>query len=125
MAKFEITWLEDRSDEAVLAEIRRVAALVPDRRLTVDLFDSLVRARMDRSVTSGRGGERAFGMAGGDALAVVGGAVEAGGVLAFQVAHLLDDIDAFGSVERRIEGAGPVWVPGLTAANCDLGAQAI
>jgi hypothetical protein len=36
MAKFEITWLEDRSDEAVLAEIRRVAALTPDRRLTSD-----------------------------------------------------------------------------------------
>ena len=40
MAKFEITWLEDRSDEAVLAEIRRVAALVPDRRLTMDKFNS-------------------------------------------------------------------------------------
>jgi hypothetical protein len=37
MAKFEITWLEDRSDEAVLEEIRRVAALEPGHRLTVDL----------------------------------------------------------------------------------------
>ena len=45
MAKFEITWLEDRSDEAVLAEIRRVAALIPDRRLTVDRFDSLSRIK--------------------------------------------------------------------------------
>jgi hypothetical protein len=41
MARFEITWLEDRSDEAVLAEIRRVAARVPDCRLTKDKFDSL------------------------------------------------------------------------------------
>jgi hypothetical protein len=40
MAKFKITWLEDRSDEAVLAEIRRVAALGPGRRLTKDAFDS-------------------------------------------------------------------------------------
>ena len=45
MAKFGITWLEDRSDEAVLAEIRRVAALVPARRLTVDKFDSLSRIK--------------------------------------------------------------------------------
>jgi hypothetical protein len=40
MAKFEITWLEDRSDEAVLAEIRRVAALMRDRRLTKAAFNS-------------------------------------------------------------------------------------
>jgi hypothetical protein len=40
MAKFEINWLEDRSDEAVLAEIRRVAALMPDHRLTKDAFNS-------------------------------------------------------------------------------------
>lgn len=33
MAKFEINWMDDRSDEALLAEIRRVAALMPDRRL--------------------------------------------------------------------------------------------
>jgi hypothetical protein len=45
MAKFEITWLEDKSDEAVLAEIRRVAAVVPHRRLTVDKFDSLSRIK--------------------------------------------------------------------------------
>jgi 5-methylcytosine-specific restriction endonuclease McrA len=45
MAKFEITWLEDRSDEAVLAEIRRVAALVPNRRLTVEKFDSLSKIK--------------------------------------------------------------------------------
>jgi 5-methylcytosine-specific restriction endonuclease McrA len=40
MAKFEITWLEDRSDEAVLSEIRRVAALIPDDRLTKRAFNS-------------------------------------------------------------------------------------
>ncbi|MCX6340165.1 MAG: HNH endonuclease [Candidatus Aureabacteria bacterium] len=40
MAKFETNWLDDRSDEAVLAEIRRVAALMPDRRLTKDAFNS-------------------------------------------------------------------------------------
>lgn len=40
MAKFEITWLEDKSDEAVLEEIRRVAALEPDRRLTKRGFNS-------------------------------------------------------------------------------------
>jgi len=40
MAKFEINWLEDRSDEAVLEEIRRVAALNPSGRLTRDTFDS-------------------------------------------------------------------------------------
>src|ERR1017187_8923630 len=45
MAKFEITWLEDRSDEAVLEEIRRVAALEPDRRLTRGKFDSLSRIK--------------------------------------------------------------------------------
>lgn len=45
MAKFEITWLEDRSDEAVLEEIRRVAALEPDRRLTVDRFNSVARIK--------------------------------------------------------------------------------
>jgi 5-methylcytosine-specific restriction endonuclease McrA len=45
MKKFEVTWLEDRSDDAVLTEIRRVAALVPDRRLTVDQFNSLSRIK--------------------------------------------------------------------------------
>jgi 5-methylcytosine-specific restriction endonuclease McrA len=45
MAKFEITWLEDRSDEAVLAEIRRVAGLMPGRRLTVDKFDPLSKIK--------------------------------------------------------------------------------
>ncbi len=45
MAKFEITWLEDRSDEAVLDEIRRVAALEPGRRLTVDRFDAVARIK--------------------------------------------------------------------------------
>ena len=29
MAKLEISWLEDGSDEAVLEEIRRIAALEP------------------------------------------------------------------------------------------------
>ncbi|MGO9097511.1 MAG: homing endonuclease associated repeat-containing protein [Bryobacteraceae bacterium] len=43
MAKFEIPWPEDRSDEALLAEIRRVAALLPDRRLTANDFDSSSR----------------------------------------------------------------------------------
>lgn len=43
MAKFELNWLEDRSDEGVLAEIRRVAALMPDRRLTKDAFASKSR----------------------------------------------------------------------------------
>lgn len=46
MAKFEINWLEDRSDEAVLAEIRRIAALVPNRRLTVEKFNSLSRIKI-------------------------------------------------------------------------------
>jgi 5-methylcytosine-specific restriction endonuclease McrA len=45
MAKFEITWLEDRSDEAVLEEIRRVAALEPASRLTVDRFDAVSRIK--------------------------------------------------------------------------------
>ncbi len=43
MAKFEITWLEDTSDEALLNEIRRIAALMPDRRLTTDEFNFLSR----------------------------------------------------------------------------------
>ena len=45
MTKFEITWLEDRSDEAVLDEIRRVAALEPGRRLTVERFDAVARIK--------------------------------------------------------------------------------
>jgi 5-methylcytosine-specific restriction endonuclease McrA len=45
MAKFEITWLDDRSDEALLTEIRRVAALVANRRLTVREFDSHSRIK--------------------------------------------------------------------------------
>jgi len=40
MTKFEITWLEDRSDEAVLAEIRRVAKLIPNQRLTKIAFNA-------------------------------------------------------------------------------------
>jgi hypothetical protein len=43
MAKFEITWLEDTSDESLLNELRRVAALMPDQRLTTDAFDSKSR----------------------------------------------------------------------------------
>jgi 5-methylcytosine-specific restriction endonuclease McrA len=45
VAKFEITWLEDKSDEAVLEEIRRVAALEPDHRLTQRGFNSRSRIR--------------------------------------------------------------------------------
>ena len=46
MAKFEINWLEDRSDEGVLAEIRRVAALTLEgRRLTKRTFNSLSRIK--------------------------------------------------------------------------------
>lgn len=45
MAKFEIAWLEDRSDEAVLEEIRRVAALVSDQRLTKRVFNSNSRIK--------------------------------------------------------------------------------
>jgi 5-methylcytosine-specific restriction endonuclease McrA len=45
MAKFGITWLEDRSDEAVQDEVRRVAALEPGRRLTVDRFDAVARIK--------------------------------------------------------------------------------
>jgi len=40
MAKFEITWLEDTSDEALLSELRRVAALMPNQSVTTDAFDS-------------------------------------------------------------------------------------
>ena len=54
MAKFEITWLEDRSDKAVLSEIRRVAALMPNRRLTTDAFDS--QSRISASAVSRRFG---------------------------------------------------------------------
>ena len=43
MPKFEITWLEDTSDEGLLNEIRRVAALMPDHCLTVDVFNSQSR----------------------------------------------------------------------------------
>jgi hypothetical protein len=43
--KFEVNWLEDRSNEAVLDEIRRVAALNPGRRLTVRVFDSVARIK--------------------------------------------------------------------------------
>ena len=38
MPKFEITWLEDKSDEGLLEEIRRVASLFPGRRLTRQTF---------------------------------------------------------------------------------------
>lgn len=40
VARFERTWLEDTSDEALLEEIRRVAALVPNRRLDIETFNS-------------------------------------------------------------------------------------
>lgn len=40
MTSYEISWLEDKSDEAILAEIRRVAALNPDRRLTKEAYNS-------------------------------------------------------------------------------------
>jgi hypothetical protein len=40
MAKFEVTWLEDTSDEALLNEIRRIAALMPNRRLDIETFNS-------------------------------------------------------------------------------------
>lgn len=43
MAKFELTWLEDTSDEALLDEIRRVAALMPSRRLDIETFNSQSR----------------------------------------------------------------------------------
>jgi predicted transcriptional regulator len=45
MAKFEITWLEDLSDESVLEEIRRVAALSSGVRLTKRVFDSHARIK--------------------------------------------------------------------------------
>jgi hypothetical protein len=40
MTKFEITWLEDKSDEALLAEIRRVSQLDPDQRLKKRTFNA-------------------------------------------------------------------------------------
>jgi HNH endonuclease/Homing endonuclease associated repeat len=40
MPKFEVTWLEDRSDEGVLDEIKRVADLLQVGRLTKRLFNS-------------------------------------------------------------------------------------
>jgi len=43
MAKFEITWLEDTSDETLLNEIRRVAALTPNCRLDIEAFNSQSR----------------------------------------------------------------------------------
>ena len=43
MGKFQITWLEDYSDQALIDELKRVAALVPDRRLDIQTFDSLSR----------------------------------------------------------------------------------
>jgi hypothetical protein len=45
MAKFEIDWLEDRSDEGVLEEIRRVAALVSDQRLSKRVFNSFAKIK--------------------------------------------------------------------------------
>jgi len=45
MMKFEINWLEDRSDDGMLAEIRRVAALEPGVRLTVDRFNAVARIK--------------------------------------------------------------------------------
>ncbi len=45
MARFEITWLEDTSDEAVLAELRRVAALIPGTRLTRRAFNAQSRIK--------------------------------------------------------------------------------
>lgn len=45
MAKFEINWLEDRSDESVLEEIRRVASLAQGGRLTRRVFNSLARIK--------------------------------------------------------------------------------
>lgn len=43
MTKFEITWLEDTSDEGLLNELRRVAALMRDRCLTMEVFNSQSR----------------------------------------------------------------------------------
>ncbi len=40
MAKFEITWLENTSDEELLREIQRVAAMMPNRRLDIEAFNS-------------------------------------------------------------------------------------
>jgi hypothetical protein len=45
MAKFEITWLDDRSNDGVLDEIRRVAALTPGVRLTKRVFNSHARIK--------------------------------------------------------------------------------
>jgi hypothetical protein len=45
MTKFGITWLEDRSEEAVLEEIRRVASLTPGLRLTRRVFDSIAKIK--------------------------------------------------------------------------------
>jgi hypothetical protein len=39
MAKFEIIWFEDSSDEAVLEEIRGVASLHPERQRPKADFD--------------------------------------------------------------------------------------
>ena len=52
--RFEIDWLEDRSDEGLLAELRRVANLTPDRPLTRDRFER--EARISSSAI-----ERRFG----------------------------------------------------------------
>ena len=41
--KFELRTLEEYSDEALLAELRRVAATLKGQRLTIKLYDSLAR----------------------------------------------------------------------------------
>jgi 5-methylcytosine-specific restriction endonuclease McrA len=43
VTKFETTWLEDKSDEALLEEIRRVSALLSDQPMTKKSFNPLAK----------------------------------------------------------------------------------
>jgi hypothetical protein len=65
MAKFEITWLEDRPDESLLEEVRRVAVLTPGVRLTKSVFDSYARIKssaVERRFGSWAGATRLAGL---------------------------------------------------------------
>lgn len=45
MARFQVSWLEDRSDEAVLEELRRVAAIYPGQRLSRRAFNAQAKIK--------------------------------------------------------------------------------
>lgn len=112
MARFEINFLVDRSDEAVLEELRRIAAFVPaGKHLTLSAYDSLSPRISSSAIRNRFGGWR-------EALEKAGLTFRYGGPLTIsekmriQTSKGLSDEDLISELKRVHILTGKEWLTG-------------